>query len=278
MVRRQSCIATRTDSCVAVPKGRADTALHIQRGTFGWVQVTELSRTTKMTPTTSRSPMRMRMVMVVPAHDVDSTAVSDLLFLTRKTCALCTEAYQSCSPRPSGSSHTVEVIDVDDAALVDRFGDRVPVVLRDGVEVLAGWFGSRDDSHAALTLPAGSAAYIAHDGEQAGFPPVTVQRLPIYLRCLEGLPTGQHLVSSDELADAAGVPSTKIRKDPRISAPTAPRGGYDVEHLKHGSRMELGLTVVGPVVIVGIRNLSRALANYGEFEERRFQVIGLFDS
>jgi hypothetical protein len=37
--------------------------------------------------------------------------------------------------------HTLETIDVDDAGLADRFGDRVPVVLRDGVEVLAGRFG-----------------------------------------------------------------------------------------------------------------------------------------
>jgi redox-sensing transcriptional repressor len=32
------------------------------------------------------------------------------------------------------------------------------------------------------------------------------------------------------------------------------------------------------VVIVGIGNLGRALANYGGFGERRFQVVGLFDS
>lgn len=77
-------------------------------------------------------------------HDVDGTAVSDLLFLTRKTCALCTEAYPIVLATAERRGHTVEVIDVDDAALVDRFGDRVPVVLRDGVEVLAGRFGNRD--------------------------------------------------------------------------------------------------------------------------------------
>jgi len=37
--------------------------------------------------------------------------------------------------------HTLKTIDVDDAGFADRFGDRVPVVLRDGVEVLAGRFG-----------------------------------------------------------------------------------------------------------------------------------------
>jgi hypothetical protein len=36
--------------------------------------------------------------------------------------------------------HTIEIIDVDAAELAGRFGDRVPVVLRDGIEVLAGRF------------------------------------------------------------------------------------------------------------------------------------------
>ena len=42
--------------------------------------------------------------------------------------------------------------------------------------------------------------------------------------------------------------------------------------------MELGLTRDWAVVIVGIGNLGRALANYGGFGERRFQVVGLFDN
>ncbi|MEK7251957.1 MAG: redox-sensing transcriptional repressor Rex [Actinomycetota bacterium] len=110
-------------------------------------------------------------------------------------------------------------------------------------------------------------------------PPVTVQRLPVYLRCLEGLPTGQHRVSSDELADAAGVLGAKIRKDLSYLGTHGTRGvGYDVEHLKHEIRMELGLTRDWAVVIVGIGNLGRALANYGGFGERRFQVVGLFDN
>lgn len=110
-------------------------------------------------------------------------------------------------------------------------------------------------------------------------PPVTVQRLPVYLRCLEGLPAGQHRVSSDELADAAGVLGAKIRKDLSYLGTHGTRGvGYDVEHLKHEIKMELGLTRDWAVVIVGIGNLGRALANYGGFGERRFQVVGLFDN
>jgi redox-sensing transcriptional repressor len=109
-------------------------------------------------------------------------------------------------------------------------------------------------------------------------PRVTVQRLPVYLRCLESLPVGQQRVSSDELAELAGVLGAKIRKDLSYLGTHGTRGvGYDVEHLKHEIRIELGLTRDWAVVIVGIGNLGSALANYGGFGERRFQVVGLFD-
>ncbi|MBI5157066.1 MAG: redox-sensing transcriptional repressor Rex [Acidimicrobiia bacterium] len=109
-------------------------------------------------------------------------------------------------------------------------------------------------------------------------PRVTVQRLPVYLRCLENLPAGQQRVSSDELAEMAGVLGAKIRKDLSYLGTHGTRGvGYEVEHLKHEIRIELGLTRDWAVVIVGIGNLGRALASYGGFGERRFQVVGLFD-
>lgn len=70
--------------------------------------------------------------------------MSDLLFLTRATCALCAEALPVVTAVARRRHHTIEVIDVDEAGLDGRFGDRVPVVLRDGVEVLAGRFDARE--------------------------------------------------------------------------------------------------------------------------------------
>lgn len=110
-------------------------------------------------------------------------------------------------------------------------------------------------------------------------PKVTVQRLPLYLRCLEAFPSGQSRVSSDELADAAGVLAAKVRKDLSYLGSHGVRGvGYDVEHLKHQMRMELGLLNDWAVVIVGLGNLGRALTNYSGFGKRRFEVVGLFDN
>jgi hypothetical protein len=69
--------------------------------------------------------------------------MSDLLFFTRKTCSLCADAHPVVLAVAARRRHTVETIDVDDTGLADRFGDRVPVVLRDGREVLAGRFDRR---------------------------------------------------------------------------------------------------------------------------------------
>jgi redox-sensing transcriptional repressor len=54
--------------------------------------------------------------------------------------------------------------------------------------------------------------------------------------------------------------------------------GYDVEYLIYQIRRELGLEQAWPVVIVGIGNLGRALANYDGFEERGFRVAAVVDA
>ena len=110
-------------------------------------------------------------------------------------------------------------------------------------------------------------------------PRVTVQRLPVYLRCLDELSPGQRSISSEELASRAGVNSAKVRKDLSYLGSYGVRGvGYDVEHLRLQISIELGLTRDWPVIIVGIGNLGRALANYVGFGERRFRIVGLFDN
>lgn len=71
--------------------------------------------------------------------------MSDLIFLTRDHCLLCHEAQPWVESRARRRGHTLTVVDVDsDGGLQERFGDRVPVVLRDGEEVLAGRFTERD--------------------------------------------------------------------------------------------------------------------------------------
>ena len=105
-------------------------------------------------------------------------------------------------------------------------------------------------------------------------------RLPVYLRGLVDMAeAGSTTVSSEALAEAAGVNSAKVRKDLSHLGSYGTRGvGYDVAYLIHQIRRELGLTQHWAIVIVGIGNLGHALANYRGFAERGFRVAGLLDS
>jgi redox-sensing transcriptional repressor len=110
-------------------------------------------------------------------------------------------------------------------------------------------------------------------------PEATVTRLPVYLRILYEL-AADHVanVSSERLAELAGVNAAKVRKDLSYLGSYGTRGvGYDVEYLLYQMSRELGLTRDWPVVIVGAGNLGQALANYGGFGERGFPVAALVD-
>src|ERR671932_1720953 len=86
-------------------------------------------------------------------------------------------------------------------------------------------------------------------------------------------------VSSERLAEMAGVNAAKVRKDFSYLGSYGTRGvGYDVEYLLFQISRELGLTQDWPVVIVGIGNLGHALANYRGFMARGFRVVALVDA
>jgi redox-sensing transcriptional repressor len=110
-------------------------------------------------------------------------------------------------------------------------------------------------------------------------PDATVARLPIYLQVLaEQSTAGVENISSEGLADLAGVNAAKVRKDLSYLGSYGTRGvGYDVDHLVYQVRRELGLDHDWPVVIVGAGNLGQALAGYGGFNDRGFPVAGIVD-
>jgi redox-sensing transcriptional repressor len=118
------------------------------------------------------------------------------------------------------------------------------------------------------------------NGSRRAIPDATVARLPVYLRALHSLAeVGQATVSSDTLATAAGVNSAKVRKDLSQLGSYGVRGvGYDVDYLLYQISRELGLTERRAVVIVGIGNLGRALANYAGFASRGFRIAALLDN
>jgi redox-sensing transcriptional repressor len=113
-----------------------------------------------------------------------------------------------------------------------------------------------------------------------GIPAATVGRLPVYLRALLSLEAGgARTVSSAELAAASGVNPAQVRKDLTHLRSSGTRGvGYAVDDLATEIGAELGLEQHWPVVIAGAGRLGQALANYGGFGERGFQVVAVVDA
>ncbi len=117
-------------------------------------------------------------------------------------------------------------------------------------------------------------------GTERRIPEATVARLPIYLRCLVELADVKTVtVSSEQLAEMAGVNAAKVRKDLSYLGSYGTRGvGYEVDNLILQISRILGLTQDWPVVIVGIGNLGHALAHYRGFAARGFRVVALVDA
>jgi redox-sensing transcriptional repressor len=111
-------------------------------------------------------------------------------------------------------------------------------------------------------------------------PEATVARLPVYLRSLlEVAELKTATISSERLADLAGVNAAKVRKDLSYLGSYGTRGvGYDVEYLLYQISRQLGLTQDWKIVIVGVGNLGHALSNYRGFAARGFRIVALFDA
>jgi redox-sensing transcriptional repressor len=117
-------------------------------------------------------------------------------------------------------------------------------------------------------------------GQRRRIPEATVARLPLYRRSLLDLAARRiPTVSSEQLAELAGVNAAKVRKDLSYLGSYGTRGvGYEVQVLRYEIERKLGLTTVSPVVIVGLGNLGQALANYGGFRDRGFPIVALVDA
>lgn len=107
--------------------------------------------------------------------------------------------------------------------------------------------------------------------------PATVARLPRYLRLLEEF-SGGETVSSDVLAEAAGVTAANVRRDMASLGFQGTRGvGYSATHLAARIRRELGIEKRRQVGIVGAGNLGTALAGYSGLGRRGFDVTAVYD-
>lgn len=110
-------------------------------------------------------------------------------------------------------------------------------------------------------------------------PEQTVNRLPIYLRCLvQARVIGMQVVNSLQLAQMAGTNAAQVRKDLSYLGELGTRGlGYDVAALIVHVSDVLGLADRRRVAIVGFGLLGGALLGYGGFADRGFDIVGVFD-
>lgn len=111
----------------------------------------------------------------------------------------------------------------------------------------------------------------------SGLSRATVSRLPHYLRLLEEIEEGD-TVSSDLLAEAAGVNAANVRRDLSDLGFQGTRGvGYSAPNLRDRIRRELGIDKRRRVAIVGAGNLGTALARYTGLTKRGFDVVAIYD-
>ena len=110
-------------------------------------------------------------------------------------------------------------------------------------------------------------------------PDQTINRLPIYLRCLNQARTvGIAVVNSLQLAQMAGTNAAQVRKDLSYLGELGTRGiGYDVEALIAHIADVLGLTEKRRVAIVGYGRLGGALHGYRGLADRGFNIVAVFD-
>lgn len=111
-------------------------------------------------------------------------------------------------------------------------------------------------------------------------PPMTVERLPIYLRSLStAFAEGMTVVSSAQIADMAGTNAAQVRKDLSYLGEYGTRGrGYDTQVLIDHLTRWLGIGSPRKVAIVGFGRLGSALVGYGGFAERGIEIAAVLDA
>ncbi len=117
--------------------------------------------------------------------------------------------------------------------------------------------------------------------DRDSIPAATIERLPLYYRCLDKLATFEEtdVVSSKDLGGKLGIPSTQVRKDLSYYGEFGRRGvGYNVKELKRSIGKILGVDKKWPAVLIGAGNLGRALINYAGFGKMGLEITDIFDN
>lgn len=111
-------------------------------------------------------------------------------------------------------------------------------------------------------------------------PETTIERLPVYLRCLhEAQAMRIPVISSEGIAQMSGGNAAQVRKDLNYLGELGTRGiGYEVDALAGHIARALGLTQQRKVALVGLGRLGGALLSYGGFGDRGLTWVAVYDA
>ena len=107
-----------------------------------------------------------------------------------------------------------------------------------------------------------------------------IKRLPRYYRFLGELSnSGIKRISSAELSRRMGLTASQIRQDLNCFGGFGQQGyGYNTDILREEIGNILGIDKPKKAILIGLGNLGRAVALHINFEEKGFNLIGMFDS
>ena len=106
-----------------------------------------------------------------------------------------------------------------------------------------------------------------------------IKRLPRYYRFLGELKeNGVVRISSKDLSEKMGFTASQIRQDINCFGGFGQQGyGYNIESLYNEIGNILGVNSNRKAILIGAGNLGKAVALHMSFEQRGFNVIGVFD-
>ena len=106
-----------------------------------------------------------------------------------------------------------------------------------------------------------------------------IKRLPRYYRFLGELKeNGIVRISSKDLSQKMGFTASQIRQDLNCFGGFGQQGyGYNIESLYNEIGTILGVNKNRKAILIGAGNLGKAVALHMSFEERGFNLIGVFD-
>ncbi len=106
-----------------------------------------------------------------------------------------------------------------------------------------------------------------------------IKRLPRYYRFLGELKKRDiSRISSRELSQMMGFTASQIRQDFNCFGGFGQQGyGYNVDQLRAEIGLILGVESNFKTILIGCGNLGKAIASHMAFEDRGFELVGIFD-